>query len=176
MTEPTPRRLRDLSAVSDLLRNQTGPLHFMAVSSRWSSAVARYPNWLINSTTMPTGKKECPCHNCRGRLRDARTIKKHREKMEQQQISQPRLGNSQIPNGLGNGMPTTLPPAPSARYTISLHQPEQSSSMFSHVGTVSIHGGNFLQQNTQTISSLSGPGAILEQKFDRPVIEHVFQD
>ena len=90
--------------------------------------------------------------------------------MEQQQISQPRLGNSQIPSGPGNGMPTTLPPA----LSISPHQSEQSSSMFSHAGTISIRGGNFLQQNTQTVSSLSGPGTILWQKFDHLVIQHVF--
>jgi len=136
--------------------NQTGPPHLVTIRG-----LLRVINWLISSTTMPTGKKECPCHNCRGRLRDARTIKKHRDQMEQHQISQPRLGNSQIPSGPGNGMPTTLPPA----LSISPHQPEQSSSMFSHVGTVSIHGGNFLQQNTQTINRWGEPGKILWQSL-----------
>jgi len=74
--------------------------------------------------------------------------------MEQQHFSQPRLGNSSDP---GNGMPTALPSAASSRYIISPHQPEQSSSMFHHVGNISIHGGNFLQQNT---SPWGEPGTV----------------
>jgi len=84
----------------------------------------------------------------------ATTVKKHKERMEQQHFSQPRLGNSSDP---GNGMPTALPSAASSRYIISPHQPEQSSSMFHHVGNISIHGGNFLQQNT---SPWGEPGTV----------------